>query len=109
MFQQEQANLRRFKRRLLMRQVGGLVLIVGTGIWYVLAPPKKDTDLFPLYFVLLLFVIFNFFNWRCPSCDVSLPRGVPKSCPKCGMSFRDGQAEREKSGRSKVRLRQPPA
>jgi hypothetical protein len=40
-----------------------------------------------LFIVLVVgILIFSFFNWRCPSCDRYLGRGInPTFCSKCGV------------------------
>lgn len=44
----------------------------------------------PLFFGIALAAVgFSLVNWRCPSCNVYLGRGIsPRFCSKCGIELR---------------------
>jgi rubrerythrin len=48
--------------------------------------PVEVTALAALFIALIL----TFINWRCPACNRYLFRRIyPRSCPGCGVAFRD--------------------
>ena len=85
------ANVREFNRRYLRRAIVMLLVIVPGTLAAILLPQETTRPFFyPACGLLAVLALLDWLTWRCPSCDVALPsRYVPKSCPNCGIRFRD--------------------
>lgn len=68
-------------------------------IFFLIINDKKEFTAFGLSFIELLYlfiaiiiaaIIFSFYNWRCPSCEKYLGKGInPKFCSKCGAKLQE--------------------
>jgi len=84
------------KRR--KRQVLGVIPMFAIFLLVVVLDKKPEAVLFDVpvgvvlgaaFVVVLGFVVFTLWNWRCPACNRYLGKGISLAfCPKCGVALR---------------------